>query len=197
MVDLSRRDKKVLIAGTIFLFVFCLVQFVYLPAVDKRDALQKKTMSRAQDIDMMRALQKRYHQHVRKFDQEKFSLEKRDKNFTLFSFLDAQSEKSHVKKNVVYMKPFSQEMENSDYTLSRVTVKLSQVYLKGLVDFLFRIENSPNSVFVTSLSLTKTKDRGGSLDAVIEAQTLTLNASALKGAASKAGASKGGPENKN
>ena len=78
------------------------------------------------------------------------------------------------------MKPFSQDIDNSAYMLSRVTVKLQQVYLKGLVDFLFRIESSPNGVSVTSLSVTKSGDKGQFLDAVIETQTLALKAGSEK-----------------
>ncbi|MCG8553188.1 MAG: type II secretion system protein M [Desulfobacterales bacterium] len=174
MFELSQRDKKFIIAGTVFLVLFGLVWFVYLPAVDKRTMLEKKVVSKARDLERMQALERIYQQHARSFDQEKEAIERRGPRFTLFSFLESLSSKSVVKKNVAYMKPFSQEMENSDYIRSRVTVKLQQVYLKGLVDFLVRIETSPQGVSVTSLSLTKSGDKGQFLDAVIETQTLAL-----------------------
>jgi hypothetical protein len=174
MLELSTRDKKFIVAGTVFLVLFSFVWFVYLPAVDKRAMLEKKVVSKARDLERMQTLEMTHQQYARSFDLEKQALEKRGPKFTLFSFLESLSSKSLVKKNVAYMKPFSQDMENSDYIRSRVTVKLQQVYLQGLVDFLFRIENSPQGVSVTSLSLTKSGDKGQFLDAVIETQTLAL-----------------------
>ncbi|PIE62477.1 MAG: general secretion pathway protein GspM [Desulfobacter postgatei] len=174
MFELSKRDKKIIATGTVFLVLFSLVWFVYLPAVDKRGMLEKKVVSKARDFELMQTLEMTSRRYAKSFDLKKEALEKRGPQFTLFSFLDALSSKSLVKKNVAYMKPFSQDMENSDYMLSRVTVKLQQVSLKGLVDFLVRIETSPHGVSVISLSLTKSGDKGQFLDAVIETQTLTL-----------------------
>lgn len=176
MVELSKQDKKFIAAGTVFLVLFSLVWFVYLPAVDKRAILEKKVVSKARNIEQMQTLEIRRRQYTENFDLEKGALQRRGPRFTLFSFLESLSSKSLVKKNVAYMKPFSQDIENSDYIISRVTVKLQQVYLKGLVDFLVRIETSPHGVSVISLSLTKSGDQGQFLDAVIETQTLALKA---------------------
>ncbi|WP_320044839.1 hypothetical protein [uncultured Desulfobacter sp.] len=174
MFELSKRDKKIIVVGTVFLVLFGLVWFVYLPAVDKRTMLEKRVVSKARDLERMQTLEMMYKQYARSFDQEKEALERRGAKFTLFSFLESLSSKSLVKNNVAYMKPFSQDMENSDYIRSRVTVKLQRVYLRGLVDFLVRIETSPQGVSITSLSLTKSGDKGQFLDAVIETQTLAL-----------------------
>ena len=180
MFDLSKRDKKFLAAGGVFFVLFSLVWFVYLPAADRKATLEKKIGAKTRDVAKMHSLEQTYQQYARSFDLEKGALEKRGPRFSLFSFLDTLSAKSQVKKNVAYMKPFSQDIDNSAYRLSRVTVKLQQVYLKGLVDFLFRIESSPNGVSVTSLSVTKSGDKGQFLDAVIETQTLALKAGSEK-----------------
>lgn len=174
MLALSKRDKNFIASGSVFLVLFSLVWFVYLPAVDEREMLEKKVISKARDLEQMRVLEMTCQKYAKSFDREKEALEKRGPKFTLFSFLESLSSKSLVKKNVAYMKPFSHDMENSNYIRSRVTVKLQQVYLKGLVDFLVRIETSPHGVSVTSLSLTKSGDKGQFLDAVIETQTLAL-----------------------
>lgn len=174
MLELSKRDKKFIIAGSVFLVLFSLAWFIYLPAVDRRAMLEKKVVSKTRDLGRMQDFELTCRQYARSFDMEKQALDQRGAQFTLFSFLESLSSKSLVKDNVAYMKPFSQDMENSDYKLSWVTVKLTQVYLEGLVDFLVRIETSPNGVSVISLALTKSGDKGQFLDAVIETQTLAL-----------------------
>ncbi len=141
MLELSKRDKKVMVAGSVFLVLFGLVWFVYLPAVDKRAILEKKVVSKARDLELMQRLEITRRQYAKSFDLEKEILEKRGLKFTLFSFLESLSSKSLVKKNVAYMKPFSQDVENSDHIRSG-TVK-SQVYLVLPGGFSCRIETSP------------------------------------------------------
>jgi len=102
----------------------------------------------------------------------------RDKAFSLFSFLDTEAKKCGVKDNVEYMRPTSRDLENSKYNVSRVKVKLSQVYLMELVDFLYLVESSGNHVAITSISLSRTGKKKKLLDAVIEAETLILKGSA-------------------
>ncbi|MCD4675060.1 MAG: general secretion pathway protein GspM, partial [Desulfobacula sp.] len=77
-----------------------------------------------------------------------------------------------VKENVAYMKPFTKKLETSLYILATVKVKLKEVYLKELVDFLYHIESSKNGVTITSLSLSKAGKEKVKLDAVVETQTL-------------------------
>ena len=70
------------------------------------------------------------------------------------------------------MKPFTKSIENSAYKVSSVKIKLSAVYLKELIDFVYLIETSRNAVNITSLSLSKAGKEKIKLDAVIEAETL-------------------------
>ena len=105
MFALSKRDKKFVAAGTVFLVLFSLVWFVYLPAVDKRAMLEKKVVSRARDIEQMQVLEMTSQQYAKSFDLEKKALEKRGPGFTLFSFLESLSSKSRITSyNVCYTK---------------------------------------------------------------------------------------------
>ena len=98
MFDLSKRDKKFLAAGSVFLVLFSLVWFVYLPAADRKAALEKKIGSKTRDVAKMHSLEQTYQQYARSFDMEKGVLEKRGLKFSLFSFLDTLSARSQVKK---------------------------------------------------------------------------------------------------
>lgn len=173
-MDLSNRDKKVLSFGTVFLFVFCVVEFICLPALDKKDKLERELAVQGKAIDEMQELRLDHRELDKKFDRQIHALSQRSKNFTLFSFLDSQASKTNVKKNVVYMKPVNQDKEKKGYRISKVKVKLKGVYLNNLVDFLYMVETSKNAVDITSLSLTRAGRDKDLLDAVIETQTLIL-----------------------
>ncbi|MBU3951277.1 MAG: general secretion pathway protein GspM [Proteobacteria bacterium] len=174
MGTLSIKDKNVLTAGGILVVIFMAIQFVYLPAVDKREDLKRILSVEKQSLNQIRTLQKQYLSLAQNFDLQKDALKNRQKNFSLFSFLDLQAEKSGVKDNIDYMKPFSQELENSPYTISKVKLKLKDVFLNEFIDFMHGIEASENSVRIISLSLSKTGKNKDKLDAVIETQTLVV-----------------------
>lgn len=173
-MELNRRDKNTLTAGGIFLVLFGIVMFVCLPAVDKADHLEEVLNGQVRTIEEMRKTSGNYQARTQVFDRHLAVLSSRPKNFTLFSFLDRQAHQSGIKQKVVNMKPASQEIENSDYRLMKVRVKLKGVYAGELVDFLARIESSRNGVGITHFSLVKSGRKGDVLDAVLEAQTLSI-----------------------
>jgi len=65
-------------------------------------------------------------------------------------------------------------MDKSAYSTDTVKFKLTEVYLKELMDLLYHIETSENGVTITALLLTKTGKNNDRLDAVIETETLML-----------------------
>ncbi|MBU0969922.1 MAG: general secretion pathway protein GspM [Proteobacteria bacterium] len=174
MGKLSIRDKNVLTAGGILVIIFLAIQFIYLPAVDKREDLKRILSVEKQSLSQIHALQKQYLTLEQNLDLQKDTLKNRQKDFSLFSFLDLQAEKSGVKDNIDYMKPFSQELENSSYTISKVKLKLKDIFLNECIDFIHRVEVSENGVRIISLSLSKTGKNKDKLDAVIETQTLVI-----------------------
>ena len=174
MFDFSKREKNVLIIGGIFLIVFIGVQFIYSPSIGKRNDLERILLEKQASLEEMALLQQKFLAVSNNFDTKTKTIANKRKGFSLFSFLDSQAQQSGVKENVAYMKPFTKKIEKSVYILATVKVKLKEVYLKGLVDFLYHIELSNNGVTITSLSLTKAGKEKEKLDAVIETQTLML-----------------------
>ncbi len=178
MFNLSKRDINVLIGGGAFLIVFIAVQFIYFPTIEKRDTLKRVLAQKYISIDEMTLLAQQYKNISKNINSKKRSMTRREKEFSLFSFLDSQAQKSGVKENVDYMKPFTKKMEASEYTLVTVKVKLKEVYLKELIDFLYHVESSENGITITSLSLNKAGKEIKKLDAVIQAETLMLKGDA-------------------
>ena len=172
MMDLSKRDKIMLLAGGVVLVFIGILQFVWFPTVDRLDNLKRLYAVQDETIARMTRLSGSYLATTRKLSQQAEFLKKRPSNFTLFSFLDTLAEKSGVKKNVAYMKPFTQDLDNKEFKLSKVKVKLDRVYLKGLIEFLSLIESSENGVYITSLSLNRTGKKQDRIDAVLDTQTL-------------------------
>jgi len=181
MFNFSKREKNVLMTGGILVVVFIAIGFIYLPAVDQRNELQRILAVEQASYSQMIQLQKEYNKGVQPLndqsDREIQALKTRGKGFSLFTFLDIQAEKSGIKPHIDDMKPFLQELKDSPYKLSKVTLKLKSIFLNDLIDFIKQIETSENGVQIISLSLSKTGKKEDRLDAVIETQTLIFKES--------------------
>jgi len=172
MFKFSKREKTVLIFGITLVVLFSVFQLGVAPVLERRDALKRILNENQIALEEMLKLQQQFWALSNNIDTKIQVLKDREKDFSLFSFLDFQAQQSGVKENVVYMKPFAKKLDKSLYTLVTVKVKLKETYLKELVDFLYHIESSKNGVAITSLSLSKAGKEKIKLDAVIETQIL-------------------------
>jgi len=178
MFELSKREINVLTIGGVFLIGFVALQFLYFPMMKKKENLEKILTRKKQALINMSKLQEQFRATADHSDDISQNLAGRSEDFSLFSFLDFSAQQSGVKTKVAYMKPLTRQKENSSYKISTVKVKLKEVYLKELVDFIHRVESSNNGVFITSLSLAKSGKEKNMLDAVIETETLVKGKSA-------------------
>lgn len=170
MWNLTQREKNIGMAGGAFLVLFFLYHLVVAPVFEKRRNLQRITAAKQIELKDIAELSNKY-QAVRSKGQGGNIPVKRKGNFSLFSFLDAQIQKNGIKRNVAYMKPITKKIDNSDYQLSKVKVKLDKVYLQAIIDFLTDVESSENQITITSLSFTKAGKKKNRLDVLFEAQT--------------------------
>lgn len=172
MQNLSKREITILIVGIIFVSAFLVVHFGIEPAFEKRDRLKRSIVEKQAALKDMAVLKQEFESVSNRFDTQAQILKTRKKGFSLFAFLDAQIQHSGVKEKVAYMKPGTQKVTGSEYALSIVKLKLKQVYLKELIDFIHRVEGSGNGVSIASLSLIKAGREKDRLDVVIETQTV-------------------------
>ncbi|SMC47148.1 general secretion pathway protein M [Desulfocicer vacuolatum DSM 3385] len=172
MKQLSMREKKVLFLGVCFLLLFFAFKGILLPAMEKKEHLEKRVAVAEKNLQEMLSMETRHHRMGLAVAQGLSTGEKRVKGFTLFSFLDQQAMKSKVKENIVHMKPDSRKQGNGTGTVSMVKVKLESLYLKEFMDFLYLIETADRGVHISGVSLVKTGKKNRLLDAVVDAWVL-------------------------
>jgi general secretion pathway protein M len=171
---LSRREKIIVAGGGCALVLFLLIQFAVAPAfsrsVQMRQAVKSKTLMLAE----MQRLKAEYDSLKSRTRQSEARFSRRDKGFTLFSFLDQLAGQSRIKERVSYMRPSKIEQKNSTFKLSRVEMKLEAVTLEQLATFLYGVETSRNAAVVSKLSITRRDQKEGLLDAILQVDTLEL-----------------------
>ena len=97
-------------------------------------------------------------------------LARRKKGFSLFSFMEKTAGKVNIKHNIKYMKP-SVVQGTGPYKKSMVEMKLEEIILQQLVDYLYRIESSEKAISVKRCTIKENKEQPGSLDVVLQVLT--------------------------
>ncbi len=158
------------------MLVFVMIQFVLLPFFAETRRLQQGIASRRANLAEMRELSRRYRQLNDRGGELEESLEARDGDFSLFSFLEKKATEIAVKDKIAYMKP-SEQTERGDFRESVVEMKLQGVTLRQLVDFLEGIESPENVVSIRRISIMRNRKQGQGLDAIMQVVTLKRAAS--------------------
>jgi len=122
----------------------------------------------------MLALRSEYEAITQKAHLSKSRFAKRQKGFTLFSFLDRLAGETGLKDDIIYMKPSTSVQKNSPIKLSKVEMKLQAITLKQLAAYLYRVETSENVVTVKRLSISKTGKQKEFIDAVLQVETFEI-----------------------
>ena len=108
----SRREKYSILAVSGLIFCIAFFQLVVSPIIEKRDRLARNISVKTRVLEDIIALSQEYKAVKKWADFSKERIIKRDKNFSLFSFLDHLADKAKIKKNITYMKP-STKAKNS------------------------------------------------------------------------------------
>jgi general secretion pathway protein M len=166
-LKLEKREKGMVLAGLGFLLCLALFHFVVSPLVQVRQQMGKAVVQKQADLKKIEQLQAEYHKlRDQALDIQK-KIEGRDPTFTLFSFVEERAAKAQVKGQVHSMTPSSSEGEGS-LQESRVDLKLEQVSLSQLVDFLQAVESPGEAIIVKRISIQENSKTEGLLDIVMQ-----------------------------
>ena len=166
-MELSRRDHAALAVGAVALLLFVLLQFVLFPLLDRRQRLEKGIAVREQALVEMRQMQERFRKLHRQNSSLGRKLARRDRNFSLFSFLEQKASATGIKQNIAYMKPSSVQGDGA-VRQTTVEMKFKAISLKQLVSFLEQIEAPDKLVAVRRISIQENKKETATLDVILQ-----------------------------
>ncbi len=164
------REKWIVFGGVLFVICFLVFQQVLMPFFEAKTGLEKSIDRKQEELVTIKELQKEYLDLKNEAGTIQTRLKARDTGFTLFTFLDEQAEDSQIKKQIKYMKPSiieGTEMLNE----VMVEMKIQQIHLGLLVNFLKLIESESNVVFVRRISIQEAGGSQGYLDVILQIVT--------------------------
>lgn len=166
-MELSRRDRAALAVGGAALALFVLLQFILFPLLDRRQRLEKGIATRERALVEMRQMQERFRKLHRQNSSLGRQLARRDKGFSLFSFLEKQASATGIKQHIAYMKPSSVQGDGA-VRQTTVEMKFKAISLKQLVRFLEQIEAPDKLVAVRRIAIQENKKEAATLDVILQ-----------------------------
>ena len=174
LAKLSKREKMAIGIGIGFVGIFVLLQVAVFPFMDARERLQRRLVSHTRSYDEIRQLRLKYLALQDQADTSKTKFSRRQRGFTLFSFLDKLAGQVGIKERITYMKPSSTKQKDTPYSLSLVEMKLNGITMEQITKFLYQIETSQNMIHVRRLSLSKKEEKEGLLNVILQVETFEI-----------------------
>jgi len=173
-INLNRREKYVVAGGACCLLVFLVFILVVFPLLNKRERLARALAAKTIELDEIRGLQADYLILQEKAGRARAALDRRSKDFSLYSFLDSLVGDIDIRGNVSYMKPSTSVQKDTNAKVSTVELKLQAITMEQLSKYLHRVEYSGNNLFVKRLSISETTKPEGYIDVVLQVETIEV-----------------------
>jgi general secretion pathway protein M len=169
---LNRREKYIIYGAGCLIGLLIIIHFVITPFIENKNQMQRNLQTKKTELEEMRRLQAEYNALKEKLQLSQASIGKREKGFTLYSFMNQLAGQAGIKDRISYMKPSNTIQKNSNYKLSRVEMKLDGVTLEQLTSYLYGIETSKNMVVVKKLSVSKKEKDDSLINVILQVETL-------------------------
>jgi general secretion pathway protein M len=171
---LNKREKYVLYGALGGFGLWIIIQLVVFPVFGKRDRMEKNLQAKINMLAEMQQLSSDYQALTQNAQIAAARFGRREKGFTLFSFLDQLAGEAGIKNRISYMKPSKTEQKNGSYKISRVEMKLDEITLEQLVKYLYGVETSENLVEIKKLSITKKDTKQSLISVVMQVETVEI-----------------------
>ncbi len=169
-LKLTRQERYYVSACVALIALFIIFQFILSPFFEAKGNVKRSIQAKEKTLKELVSLGSEYGALKEDSVDIKKRLALRSKNFTLFSFLEKQAGRSGIKPGIKYMKP-SASIDKGNYKESSVEMKLENITLKQLVEYLYLIESPENLVRIKRISVKQSKGSPEYMTALIHLVT--------------------------
>jgi len=168
-INLSQRDQRVLIAAGAFFVLL----FLYLgvdSVLQGYDKLEGRIATKRGEIEKITLLREQYMEAHKQLADIKAKLDRMEKGFSVLSFIEDLANKQNIRENIGSVKPKRIPL-NDNYDENIVELKMNNVSLSELVDFIYKIENSGHLLKVKRLRIKTRYDNRDLLNVTMQVTT--------------------------
>ena len=171
-MQLAKREQYFVTLAGVVLVAALVIQFAIMPFLEKKERYKNNVAVKRNNLQQMVALRQEYMLLQQDSDTLAQRLNKRPKNFTLFSFLEKAAGDAGVMDNIKSMKP-SASTGKGPFKESLVEMKLERITLGQMVGYLRLIESPETLVSVKRISIQANKKETQFLDVILQVLTFT------------------------
>ena len=167
MIRLTRREKLLAIALAVLVGGLVLFTFAVKPAIERTETLRRVISEKQDELQKLRAGSSEYIFLRDNLDNLRAKVASQEKGFELLPFLESLIREHGLAKKVATMKQQVLQLGPS-HSETIVEVRLENLTLKQLVDFLRKVESSEVLARTKSLYIKKNLTNTDLLDSVVE-----------------------------
>lgn len=171
-INLNRREKYVVGGLVGFLLIFIVFRLVLYPLLDKQERLTRELTVKTSELVEMRRLQADYRILQEKAGSAEANLARRDRNFSLYSFLDSLARDIDIKVSSIDESSSTSSQGGANIKTATVKLKLQDITMEQLRKYLYRVEYSGNNLYIKRMAITETSKPEGYIDVQLQVETV-------------------------
>jgi len=170
---ISNKEKRFILLGAVLVFLLLYYLLIIRPAFLKQSLLKRRISKAQQELDQIIKLSAEWEKFQKDRNRIKKIIAKRQKGFTLLSFLEKISREVGIHDKIQYMKPLSlTEQLGSSFKLVGMEIQLNGLNVDQLVRLLYKVEYSDELVSISRMKIQKhTTGSGASLSVTLQVET--------------------------
>ena len=170
-MQLTRREKRVVLIAAALLIMFAVFHMVVRPAMHRVQTLRRVLKQKRGDLARLRAKSREYVALRDELAEMRSKIARQGKSFRILSFLEGVGKSCGLTQHIAYMKPTTSAVGGT-YQATNVEIKFENVSLEQITQFLIRVESSEALIGVKSVHITKATKSPAYLDVVLDLSTL-------------------------
>ena len=171
---LSERERLLLIASTVLLFLFLVYQFGIFPFIKAKENYRLENARLSQSLREFRGIAEKYAGDKSYLDDLDRLLSGK-KSLSVLTYLENVAGEQGIRDRIDYIRPKGTEVKEGLTTVN-VEMKIDGVEVSRLVMFLYGIEEKRNGLVVSYLRLKPFFKEKGKVDAIVTVSDVAVAA---------------------
>jgi len=157
MIRVNPRERKILVGGIGCILALSVYLFVISPYLTAINALDRRISAKSKELAEILTMKGEY-LRLKENTRGLENVMRSARGFSLLSFLENLAATNQLKTKIADMKPVTTPLSER-FKETSVEMKLEDVTLKQLIDYLYQIEQAPQALQIKRIHITKKKDQ--------------------------------------
>lgn len=171
---LSERERLLLFASVVLLFLFLVYQFGVFPFIRAKENYRLENVRLSQSLRELRGIAEKYAGEKSYFD-DLGRLLSGKKSLSVLTYLENVAGEQGIRERIDYIRPKGTEVKEGLTTVN-VEMKIDGVEVSRLVMFLYGIEEKRNGLIVSYLRIKPFFKEKGKVDAIVSVSDVAVTA---------------------